>query len=72
MSKYKHVKGLKHQTPRLLKISSDDYINLLAGEEVNLSASELKELESKGIKLSKVGDGSSFSQKPVTKKKGDK
>ena len=63
MSKYKHVKGLKHQTPRLLKISSDDYKNLLAGEEVNLSASELKEL---------VGDGSSFSQKPVTKKKGDK
>ena len=72
MSKYKHVKGLKHQSPRHLKINIQDYKNLLKGDEVNLSASELKELENKGIKLNKVEDSSSFSKKPVTTKKGDK
>ena len=75
MSQYKHIKGLKPQSPSNLKISHDDYKNLIAGEEVNLSSSEVKELESLGVKLEKAGT-SSFSQptikKSPKKKKGDK
>ena len=74
MSQYKHIKGLQPQSPRSLKINHSDYYKLLKGEEVNLSASEVKELESLGVKLEKSGTKSNPAPfKPVTKKyKGDK
>ena len=71
MSQYKHIKGLKPQSPNNLKISQVDYRNLMGGEEVNLSASEVKQLEDLGVQLEKA-DSTSFS-KPVTNfKKGVK
>ena len=71
MSQYKHIKGLQPQSPRSLKINHSDYYKLLKGEEVNLSASEVKQLEDLGVQLEKA-DSTSFS-KPVTNfKKGVK